>query len=121
MQLIDQHLLLPGPIYLACLTHILEALQSTDPAVTGGLRRDENMDAPFFNTFAADGAVTQYWFDDAASLSHKFQWARDNNLRGVGPYTFTYLDPNGRDADIWSTFDIFMHEDSIGWDQRNQR
>lgn len=100
-------------------TNILKALASSNATVTGGLRRDPNMDAPFFNTLLEGGdgdkngtnTVYQYWYDDATSLQHKFQWARENGLRGVGPYTFSFLDHGGGDADIWSTFDVFMTND----------
>lgn len=99
---------------------ILRTLHSTDPTVTGGLRRDENMDAPFFNAVFND-TVYQYWFDDAASLSHKFRWAKEHKLRGVGPYTFSFLDVEGRDADIWSTFDVFVGDELYEWNVREQR
>ena len=82
----------------------------TAVAITGGLRRDANMDAPFFNIAVNQTQVYQYWFDDTTSLSNKFRWAREHGLRGVGPYTFSYLDPHGADADIWSTFDVFLQE-----------
>ena len=88
---------------------ILKALRSTNTTITGGLRRDKNMDAPFFNTIV-NGTVYQYWFDDPTSLANKFHWARKHDLRGVGPYTFSDLDPTDATA-MWSTFDVFAEEE----------
>ena len=90
---------------------IVSELQSTNASITGGLRRDANMDAPFFNVVGSNGTVYQFWYDDAASLRRKYTWARKHNLRGVGPYTFSDLDPNGRDTDVWSAFDVFLQDD----------
>jgi spore germination protein YaaH len=87
--------------------------QSTNASSTGGLRRDDNMDAPFFNTVENKDnkfVVFQYWYDDVISLKHKYAWAREQNLRGVGPYTFSDVDSSGIDADIWSAFDVFFQD-----------
>ena len=103
---------------------ILQELALTDPTVTGGLRRNDNMDAPFFNSVITDDKnetqVYQYWFDDALSLAHKFEWARNNYLRGVGPFTFSYLDPHGKDADMWSTFDVFLQQGDYSMTQEQR-
>jgi hypothetical protein len=87
--------------------------QSTDANITGGLRRDENKDAPFFNSIENKDikfVVFQYWYDDAMSLKHKYAWAREQNLRRVGPYTFSDVDSSRIDADIWNAFDEFFQD-----------
>ena len=38
------------------------------------------------------------WYDDAESLRYKYKLARDLGLRGVGPFTYDYLDPKGEDT-----------------------
>jgi len=86
---------------------IIKVFRSTNATVTGGLRRDTNMDAPFFNAIVNQTTVYQYWYDDTASLENKFRWAQQHHLRGIGPYTFNYLDP-ADSAAMWSTFDVFM-------------
>lgn len=93
---------------------IQHTLSTTNATLTGGLRRDDHMDAPFFNALAKNSTTTvyQFWYDDATSLRHKYAWAKQQNLRGVGPYTFSFLDHNGKDADMWSAFDVFLEEDS---------
>lgn len=71
--------------------------------------KDENMHASWFNTF--DGTtVSQYWYDDADSLSLKYSWAKANNVRGVGPYTFEDIDllPAADRGKIWEAFDAFF-------------
>ena len=52
---------------------------------------DENMGAPWFNAINSDGIVEQIWYDDVESLRKKFRWAKENGVRGVGPYTFDYI------------------------------
>lgn len=58
-------------------------------------RWDSSVQSPYFNFQAADGAVHQMWYDDAESLTLKYQAARALSLRGVGPYTFDDLDNDG--------------------------
>jgi di-N-acetylchitobiase len=77
---------------------------------------DSTMLAPFFNTMENttkdNSLVQQYWYDDSQSLKLKYAWARSNELRGLGPYTFDDL--NGAPAQeiqsMWSAFDTFLFD-----------
>ena len=98
---------------------IQRVLKSSDSAITGGLRRDSNTGSLFFNAISknkdGDENVYQYWFDDPVSLAAKYKWAREHNLRGVGPYVFQNLDPIGAPDDalaMWSMFDVFFNSGS---------
>lgn len=76
---------------------------------TGGIRRDEYMDAAYMNC-VYNGTVYQYWFDDTKSIRDKFSWARSMQIGGVGPYTFDDLDPMKfptETQEMWSTFDAY--------------
>ena len=70
---------------------------------------DMNMQAPWFNTFDGE-QVSQYWYDDVDSLSLKYAWAKANNLRGVGPFTFEDIDslPVDHREAMWGAFDHFF-------------
>ena len=90
---------------------IQHVLRSTNPSVTGGLRRDSNTGSLFFNAVGDDNVVFQYWFDDPVSLEAKYDWARNRGLGGVGPFVFRNLDPVDASDDavtMWSTFDVFV-------------
>jgi Di-N-acetylchitobiase len=79
-----------------------------------GMKRDDYMDAVYFNTVDNDGTVYQYFFDDAKSMRNKFSWAKSMGLGGVGPYTFGDLDPVGSPEEseaMWSAFDVFRSTD----------
>jgi hypothetical protein len=77
--------------------------------VTMGPVWDRNMASPFLNTF--DGkTVRQYWYDDAASTSLKYAWARKIGLRGVGPYRFDMVGQIGEEdasSDMWQALEAF--------------
>lgn len=70
---------------------------------------DENMMAPWFNTFDGE-IVRQVWYDDIRSLSLKYSWAKEAGIRGVGPYVFEYIAELRSDISqqYWSAFDVFM-------------
>ena len=70
---------------------------------------DKSMNAPWFNTF--DGKiVSQYWYDNADSLSLKYTYAKSLQLKGVGPFCFEDID--GLDVaerqKIWDAFSHFF-------------
>ena len=79
------------------------------------MKRDEYMDAAYFNTVDSnDGTVYQYFFDDPTSMRHKFSWAKSMRLGGVGPYTFDDLDPVESPEEseaMWSAFDVVRSTD----------
>ena len=105
-------------------SRILQTYRSmTDKEInmTGGMRRDEYMDAAFFNQIVTNDkgnpAVVQYWFDDAQSLRNKLAWIKSKGLGGVGPYQFDNLDPltlPDESRDVWSAFDVFRSVDGDG-------
>ena len=108
--------------YLTILTRLWNNNNNTTATTattqTSGLQRDEAVDAPYFNELQEDNTIYQYWFDDAESLRHKYQWVRKAGLAGVGPFQFDdldapSLDPNGTVpkkliVDMWSAFDEFF-------------
>ena len=55
--------------------------------------------------------MIQYWFDDVRSLTLKYIWARNDGIRGVGPFTFSDLSvlkwPIESRA-MWNSFDSFL-------------
>jgi len=58
---------------------------------TTGRIWDNSTSSPYFNYL--DGQNThQVWYDDAESLGIKYQYAIDNDLRGVGMWTANFLD-----------------------------
>lgn len=77
---------------------------------TGGIRRDDYMDAAYMNHVIENGTVYQFWFDDAKSMRDKFAWAKSMSLGGVGPFVFDDLDPVAfpkESREMWSAFDAF--------------
>ncbi|ETO05658.1 hypothetical protein RFI_31736 [Reticulomyxa filosa] len=85
------------------------------------IRLDANTQSPFFNYMfdsisgnEATVQVFQVWFDNAASLAKKYEYAKSVNIRGVGPYTFSSLYKTyseielERAQQIWSAFDTFF-------------
>jgi Di-N-acetylchitobiase len=103
---------------------IQRVLRSTDPSVTGGLRRDSNTGSSFFNAVGDDSVVFQYWFDDPVSLEAKYDWARNRGLGGVGPFVFRNLDPVDASDDavtMWTTFDVFVAGSSASSSSSDQR
>ena len=82
---------------------------------TGGMRRDAYMDASFFNFIVNDTAIKQSWMDDPSSLRRKYSYARSTKLAGVGPFTFSDLDPVSQPEEsrwMWSAFDAFLEADT---------
>ncbi|GAB6030791.1 hypothetical protein CHUAL_007638 [Chamberlinius hualienensis] len=60
---------------------------------TTGRIWDETSQSPYFNFIdTSTGATNQVWYDDPESLSVKYQYAIDNDLRGVGMWTSDFLD-----------------------------
>jgi Di-N-acetylchitobiase len=91
------------------LISLYRAQTDQEANLTGGWRRDDYMNAAFFNTIE-NGTTMQYWFDDHVSIRDKFAWAAYMGLGGVGPYTFDYLDPIALPTEskqMWSTLDAF--------------
>lgn len=72
------------------------------------VRRDPASRSPSFQTTDAATGVTQYWFDDAASLSVKVALADSMGLGGVGCWHLDALDYAGHPEDtraMWQSFD----------------
>ena len=93
----------------------LKILNTTDPSVTGGLRRDANTGALYFNV-VNQSVVHQYWIEDPVLLRQKYAWVRDQGIAGIGPYMFQNLDPVNQPSEsraMWSTFDEFLG-DGVG-------
>ena len=61
--------------------------------ITTEVRRGSYLQTPNFNYLDKNGVVHQLWFDDAESLTPKYQLAKDLGLRGIGPYRFDQVDP----------------------------
>ena len=95
----------------------------TTTTAVSPMQRDDYVDAVYFNaveernnntsnnTNNNDTGVYQYWLDDAASLTHKFAWAKSLRLGGIGPYAFDDLDPVNfphESRAMWSAFDVFF-------------
>lgn len=95
---------------------LMEQYKSQTPeerSQTGGMRRDDYMEAAFFNSIKDnnDTLVRQSWMDDPRSLRRKYSYARSMGLAGVGPYAFHDLDPvlqPEESRQMWSTFDDFF-------------
>jgi hypothetical protein len=93
---------------------IMEQLRTSDWNRTGGLQWDDNTESPFFNTIHSDGTIMQFWFDSPESLRLKFQWAQQQGLGGVGPFTINNVNRHASieseaDADaMWSSFDSYF-------------
>jgi spore germination protein YaaH len=51
-----------------------------------------------YHSASANGSYTQIWFDNAATLDHKINWARNNKLGGIGIWALGY--DNGT-TDLW--------------------
>jgi di-N-acetylchitobiase len=89
---------------------VLQNMTAKEDHLTGGIRRDEYMNAAFMNHVSKNGTVYQYWFDDDKSIRDKFAWAKSVGLGGVGPYTFDDLNPiqfPDESKAMWSAFDAF--------------
>lgn len=78
-----------------------------DPSInlTTEVRRDAYLQTPNFNYYDKDGKLRQVWYDDAESLTPKYQLAKDMGLRGVGPYRFDQVDPIGQPEIFKSMYD----------------
>ena len=78
---------------------ILQRYATTAASCRSHMKRDEFMDAVYFNSqeeadHGNETRIYQYWFDDAAALTHKFAWAKSMQLGGIGPFQ-TSLVPCG--------------------------
>ena len=95
---------------------ILQRYATTAASCRSHMKRDEFMDAVYFNSqeeadHGNETRIYQYWFDDATALTHKFAWAKSMQLGGIGPYTFDDLDPDNfpnESRAMWSAFDAFF-------------
>ena len=71
---------------------------------------DANMAAPWMNVVEANATV-QYWWDDPDSLALKYAFAKRAGLRGVGPFTWSDLDPENapeETAAMWAALGEFL-------------
>jgi di-N-acetylchitobiase len=96
---------------------VYQNLTEEEVFATGGLRRDDYMDAAFFNILLKDTnrrSVVQFWYDDEKAVADKFAWAKSMGLGGVGPFAYDDMDlvqvPKESKA-MWSTFDAFRSID----------
>ena len=96
--------------------------------IAGPVRRDSYQDAAYMNIAVVSLSsvsstssyrhqqyeMFQYWYDDPISLRNKYSWAsniKGGSLRGVGPYTFHYLNTihdTKESSDMWTSFDEFF-------------
>jgi Di-N-acetylchitobiase len=85
--------------------------------VNGGLnstpvKHDSYLHAPYFNYVdETSGKLYQVWYDDPSSLAPIYEWARDQGLRGTGPYRFDQLDPVGNPTEtqnMWDAIATFL-------------
>ena len=89
--------------------------------LTGGMRRDDYMEASFFNLILNNNnnnnetIIQQSWMDDPRSLRRKFSYAQSVKLAGVGPFAFPDLDAVAQPEEskqIWSSFDSFFEKET---------
>jgi di-N-acetylchitobiase len=97
---------------------VYKNMTEEEVCATGGLRRDDYMDAAFFNILLSQDtnqtSVVQFWYDDEKAVADKFAWAKSMGLGGVGPYAYDDLDPvqvPKESEAMWSTFDAFRSTD----------
>ncbi|XP_033635966.1 di-N-acetylchitobiase-like [Asterias rubens] len=81
---------------------------------TTGRLYNETFQSPFFNyKDEGTGKIRQVWYDDAFSLSLRYQYAKSQNLRGVGMWNADCLDYSGDDEgtrltkEMWDAIDRF--------------
>eukprot|EP01084_Bolivina_argentea_P261032 440990_1 len=82
------------------------------------IRWDNNTKSPYFNMKMEQNMngnqVYQIWYDDVNSLAMKYQYAKSNKLRGVGPFEFSQLYDTFSDVEqqrakqMWSALDVFF-------------
>jgi len=65
-------------------------------APLNGVQWDENTQSPFFNMVGDGEMVYQIWFDNATSLAVKYSLAKEMGIRGVGPFSFNFVDNTGQ-------------------------
>lgn len=72
---------------------------------------DYYMNAPHFN-YIKNGSVYQVWYDDPVSLIPKYQYAKSVNLRGIGPFEFSYLDTQyaSEEKAMWDAMRVFLEK-----------
>ena len=81
------------------------------PLNTTGLLFDSTLVSPYFTYKAADGQMHQVWFDNPHSLRVKYQFAKDQKLRGIGFWNLDLLDYNGSPNevnDMWNAIQEFL-------------
>lgn len=81
---------------------------------TTGRIWDSNTASPYFNFIdSSSGNTHQMWYDDPESLGLKYQYAVDNDLRGVGMWTANFLDytdtPEGEKqrSEMWGALPVY--------------
>lgn len=82
--------------------------------ITTEVRRGSYLQTPNFNYLDKNGVVHQLWFDDAESLTPKYQLAKDLGLRGIGPYRFDQVDPVNQPDQFNAMFDamrVFLNDE----------
>lgn len=66
-----------------------------------------------FSKDSSSGNTHQMWYDDPESLGLKYQYAVDNDLRGVGMWTANFLDytdtPEGEKqrSEMWGALPVY--------------
>jgi len=96
---------------------ILEILQACQNATIQG--RDAYTLGRYCNTVQDDRVVVQYWWDDAASLRKKVQYARQYDLRGAGPYALQHtnaladFDNATERAELWNVWSVLFDDDTV--------
>jgi spore germination protein YaaH len=60
--------------------------------------------------YQASGQWYQGWYDDPESMSHKYQFALDRNLKGIGMWS---LGMEGSNHDIWDVVAMYFSDSSI--------
>ena len=75
---------------------------------------DEESAAVYGEFFAADGGRHQIWFDVPATLTRKYQLAKDMQLKGVGMWTAdaaTSDDDPEMEPQMWKALEVFKSDD----------
>ena len=73
-------------------------------AATYGRQWDVNALNPWYR-YQANGQWYQGWYDDPESMSYKYQFVLDKNLKGVGMWS---LGMDGNNKDIWNMLATYM-------------
>lgn len=97
---------------------LMEQFRSNDNdmLITSDMQWDDNMESPYFNMIDLETyEFSQVWFDNPQSLRIKYQWAKQQNLGGIGPFTINNVNvhESAMDAiEMWSSFDAYFIMDN---------